>query len=156
MPLRNDDCNKFTLLETRERIKQVKYYLSSKERVDFLIPERFTYVKIPGYDSLDEYSFVQSPELTERIMRQHVRDNRDSFAGVFSNYSVFHYPKEHSQLQKILCVFGMRFYKYKSTETTKSVVACLGSKHHAPRILWRDHSNNRVIFEKLPHYLDLF
>jgi len=156
MPLRNNDYSRFTLLETRERIKQIKKYLSNRERVSFLVPARFTYINIPGYDPFDDYSFVQSPELTEKIMREHVRENKSSFTGEFSNYAIFDYPKDHPQLQKILCVFGMQFYKYKSTQITKSVVACLGSRNHAPRILWRDHSTKRVIFEKLPHYLDLF
>lgn len=156
MPLVNTNYNTFTLMEARERVKSIKKYLSNKERVQFLLPEKFTYLSIPEYDPFDEYNFVSTKEITKEMLVAHIRRNRKAFEGEFENIPVCDYPKMCPELQKVLCVFGMKFHSFKSEKITKSVVVCMGSRHHAPRVLWREESTKRVIFDKIPAYLDLF
>lgn len=156
MPLINTNYKTFTLMEARERVKSVKQYLGNKERVQFLFPEKFTFLSIPGYDPLDEYNFVKSTSITREMLVTHICSNWKALDGEFRNVSVFGYPKLCPQLQSVLCVFGMKFHLFKSTKVTKSAVICLGSRHHAPTVLWREESTRRVIFDKIPAYSDLF
>ena len=152
----NLEYDTFTLFEARQRVKSVKEFLSNKERVSFLFPEEFTHLWVPDYDPFDEYCFVSASELSRELLASHVRFNRNKFKGEFKNIPVVDYPKMCPQLLKVLCVFGMKFFTFNGEKITKSAIVCMGSRHHAPRVLWREESTKRVIFDKIPAYLDLF
>jgi hypothetical protein len=152
----NLEYDTFTLYEARQRVKAVKEFLSNKERVSFLFSEELTHLYVPGYDPFDEYCFVSTTSISRELLVNHIRFNKDKFKGEFRNVPAFDYPKMRPQLLKVLCVFGMKFFTFNGERFTKSAVVCMGSRHHAPRVLWREESTKRVIFDKIPAYLDLF
>jgi hypothetical protein len=151
----------FSLIEVRRRLQAAKEHLQrfKTQRVLFLAPKQkiLPCIQLQGYDCLSEYNFVNSIPLTEELMMECVKDNRELF--VDDNEFDFHNVQEYAasyyvQLKRLFCLTSMCFVNKHGEIDFKSVV-CLGSLHHAPRILYRAGSKTTFFFDKLQSYDDL-
>lgn len=155
------DC--FTVAEVKKRIAAAKEYLQSykTQRTTFLAPSDsllLPVVSLQGYDCRNEYNFVKTVDLSEHLIRDCVRQNKELFTNE-KNFQVFNvseygdeYYKGLKRLFSVTCF--CLFEKTNNGKVTYKVVLCLGSLHHAPRIFYKD-SLGKFSFEKLPAYMDL-
>lgn len=151
----------FTLAEVRRRLQASKEHLQrfKTQRVRFLAPKDkvLPCIQLQGYNCLSEYNFVDSIPLTEQLVKECVKDNRKLFVdeSEFEFYSVQEYAAEfYDQLKTLFCLTSMCFINKHGEVDFKSVV-CLGSLHHAPRILYRAGGKSNFFFDKLLAYDDL-
>lgn len=151
----------FTLAEVKRRLQASKEHLQrfKNQRVRFLAPKEkiLPCIQLPGYDCLKEYNFVNSVPLSKEILEEHVKCNRKLFVdeSEFDFYSIQDYATEfYDQLKQLFCLTSMCFVNKHGEIDFKSVV-CLGSLHHAPRILYRAGGKTTLFFDKLLSYDDL-
>ena len=150
----------FSLAEVERRLKGAKEHLqrSKTQRILFLAPKDkiLPFVELEGYNCLNEYNFVDSVSLTEELVRKCIKDNRSLFVGdEFEFFSVHDYAVEfYDQLKTLFSCTSMCFVNKHNEIDFKNVV-CLGSLHHAPRILYRAGGKTTFLFDKLASYDDL-
>lgn len=149
----------FTAAEVHRRLKQVKNHLMKhkNQRVKFLCVENLPRLVFCDYDAEDEMNFVCADEITEQGFREVVQRHKDLFVAE-NNYRYMNlkeYVKRYlSELQQLFSFTCMCFCD-KDGKVLFKVVVCLGSLHHAPRILFRNELTNKVFYEKLTAYDDL-
>lgn len=155
----------FSLIECKRRIKHVKEYLQryKTQRVLFLAPnnseqmrELCSSISLQNYDCNDEYNFVSAVELSEQIIRDCVKKNRDLLVDN-SNYKFYNtagYVDDHYEYLRNLFSSTCMCFVNKYQRIDFKVFVCLGSLHHAPRIFYRN-SRGRFIYERLSAYDDL-
>lgn len=149
----------FTAAEVQRRLRATKEYLMKykNQRMRFLCSQNLPRIELLYYDAEDEMNFICASELKEEHFKQVVRENKSLFVDEnnFKYMSLSDYVDSHcAQLQQLftftcfcLCdVEGKVLFK---------VIVCLGSLHHAPRILFRNELTNKVFYEKLITYNDL-
>lgn len=152
----------FTAAEVKRRLSEAKRYLQryKTQRLLFLAPENhlsLPCISLQDYDCLNEYNFVSTVDLSEELIRQCVKDNREMFVNdnLFKSYNMFEYVDEYlDALRRLFCVTSFCLLDTKKNMMMK-VVICLGSLHHAPRLFYKD-AKNRFYYDKLIAYNDLF
>ncbi len=153
--------DRFCAAEVKRRIKHAKEYLQryKTQRLLFLAPDNhfeLPCIYLEGYDCLNEYNYVSSVELSEQLIRDCVKENRELFVdeSKFRSFNVIEYVDEYfDALQRFFCLTC--FYLLdRENRMTRKIVLCLGSLHHAPRIFYRD-DRYRFYFDRLSMYDDL-
>jgi hypothetical protein len=150
----------FSLAEVKRRLQASKEHLQrfKNQRVLFLAPKDkvLPCIQLQGYNCLSEYNFVDSVPLTEELVRNCIKENRQLFVGQeFEPYGTQEYAAEfYDQLKNFFCLTSMCFVNKHNEIDFKNVV-CLGSLHHAPRILYRAGGRTTFLFDKLLAYNDL-
>lgn len=151
----------FSLIEVKRRLRDTKEYLHrfKRQRLLFLAPEdsfRLPVISLNGYDCNDEYNFVSSASLSEYLIRQCVKDNRELFVDEsnFKSFTVVDYVDEYYDSLKRLFSVTCFCLLDKNLNVSRKIVVCLGSLHHAPRVFYRD-DKYRFYFDKLASYNDL-
>ena len=152
----------FTAAEVKRRLSEAKRYLQryKTQRLLFLAPENhlsLPCISLQNYDCLNEYNFVNTVDLSEELVRQCVKDNREMFVdeSKFKIYNLHEYVDEYlDALRRLFCVTSFCLLDRKKNMMMK-VVICLGSLHHAPRLFYKD-TKNRFYYDKLAAYNDLF
>ena len=160
---RYHDTHRFTKAEVRRRLKHAKDYLAKyrTQRVLFLAPDdhlSLPCISLKDYDCENEYNYVSSVDLSEQLIRDCVKENRELFVdhSLFKSYNTFEYADDYyDALQRLFSMTCFCLFTHRKKEMTHKVVLCLGSLHHAPRVFYRDHRFNFHL-EKLPAYDDLF
>ena len=155
--------DKFTKAEVKRRLKSAKDYLAKykTQRLLFLAPDDHLLlpcISLQSYDCENEYNYVSSIDLSEQLIRDCVKENRELFVdhSLFKLYNTIEYADEYyDALQRLFSMTCFCLFTHRKKEMTHKVVLCLGSLHHAPKIFYRDHRNNFYL-EKLPAYDDLF
>jgi len=158
----NQYTDRFTRVETRKRMRDLKEYVQrfKNQRVLFFAPKNHSEIKsisLIDYDCFDEYNFVSTVDFSESYLIDYVKENSEIFKNrdVFRFYSVVDYVDEYfDSLRQLFSVTCFCLVDKNEKVTCKAVV-CLGSLHHAPRILYRvfsEHSRNRLQFDKLSAY----
>lgn len=153
--------DRFTAAEIKRRIKHAKEYLQKykTQRLLFLAPKDpllLPTIYLDGYNCYDEYNYVSSVDLSEELIRECVKDNREMFVdeSLFEFYNVIDYVNEfYIALQRFFSVICFCLLD-KNNNVTCKVVLCLGSLHHAPRVFYRD-ARGKFYFDKLMMYDDL-
>jgi hypothetical protein len=149
----------FTAAEVHRRLKEAKYYLTKyrTQRTKFLCVETFPRLQLCRYDAENEMNFICAEEIKEDTFREVVRDNRNLFIDE-NNYrymNVKEYVKRNlTELQQLFSFTCMCICDVNGKVLFKAVI-CLGSLHHAPRILFRNELTNKTFYEKLIAYDDL-
>jgi len=150
----------FTVAEVHRRLRAVKQYLmkSSNQRIKLLCVRDLPRIdRLKDYDALDEFNFLNATDITQEMFMTVVRENRQLFLDE-SNYrsmSLLDYANEYkSDLQNLFCFTCMCLCDRENNVLYK-IIICLGSLHHAPRILYRNEKMKKVHFEKLLSYCDL-
>lgn len=154
------DC--FTLAEVKRRLTECKRYLQryKTQRLLFLAPNdhlSLPCISLQGYDCLNEYNYVSTVDLSEKLVRDCVKNNREMFVdeSMFKLFNLFEYSEEYfDALRRLFCVTSFCLLDRKKNMMMK-VVVCLGSLHHAPRLFYKD-TKNRFYYCKLTAYDDLF
>jgi hypothetical protein len=152
----------FTAAEVKRRLSEAKRYLQryKTQRLLFLAPAdhlSLPCISLQDYDCLNEYNFVNTVDLSEELIRQCVKDNREMLVdeSKFKIYNLHEYVDEYlDALRRLFCVTSFCLLDRKKNMMMK-VVICLGSLHHAPRLFYRD-TKNRFYYDKLAAYNDLF
>lgn len=159
---RNNRIDCFTAAEVKRRMSAAKRYLQRyrTQRVLFLAPNEassLTTIYLNDYDCYDEYNYVSSVELSDELIREHVRCNRELFVddSLYKMFSVNQYVDKY--LVALKRFFSVTCFCLLDSDdsVTYKVVICLGSLHHAPKLYYRDR-RNKFYIEKLVAYDDLF
>lgn len=154
----------FTLKEVKKRLGAAKEYLQlyKTQRTTFLAPAdslHLPVISLQNYDCKNEYNFIKTVDLSDRLIRDCVKQNRAMFADEesFQLFNISEYGDEYYKgLKRLFSVTCFcLFEKINSAKVTCKAVLCLGSLHHAPRVFYRD-SRGKFWLEKLPAYIDLY
>lgn len=129
------------------------------QRIKFLSPFD---KKLPGlvleyYDAEDEYNFICASALNREHLERVVALNRSLFKNVdaYDYFSLADYVDEFcASLQQLFSFTCMHFVD-KNEKVLFKCVVCLGSLHHAPRLLYYNTRTKELIYEKLTAYSDL-
>jgi hypothetical protein len=159
---RTSATDRFTSAEVKRRLTETKRYLQryNTQRLLFLAPKdhlMLPCIHLEGYDCLNDYNFVSTVDLTEQMIRDCVKDNREMFVdeSLFKIYSLQDYVDEYSDaLKRLFCVTSFCLLDRNKNFMMK-IIVCLGSLHHAPRLFYKD-AKNRFYYDKLVAYDDLF
>jgi len=151
----------FTAAEVKRRLSEAKRYLQryKTQRLLFLAPDNhlsLPCISLQNYDCLNEYNFVNTVDLSEELIRQCVKDNREMLVdeSKFKIYNLHEYVDEYlDALRRLFCVTSFCLLDRKKNMMMK-VVICLGSLHHAPRLFYRNRQG-RYLYERLVAYDDL-
>ena len=149
----------FTVAEIKRRLRATKEYLMkySNQRTKFLCSQNLPRLELLRYDAEDEMNFICASELKEDELKKVVRDNQSLFVdeGNYKHMSLSDYVDSHrAQLQQLFTFTCFCLCDTKGKVLFK-VVVCLGSLHHAPRILYRNEITKKTFYEKLIAYDDL-
>ena len=149
----------FTAAEVQRRLRATKIYLMKyrNQRIKFLCSHNLPRLELLYYDAEDEMNFICASELKEDAFKKVVRENLDLFADEnnYKHMSLSDYVDSHcAQLQQLF-TFTCFYLCDTQGKNLFKVIICLGSLHHAPRILYRDELLNRTYYEKLVAYDDL-
>jgi hypothetical protein len=151
----------FTSIEVQRRLRSAKDYLAKhkNQRVKFLAPidKNLPTLTLDYYDSEDEYNFVCASPLEREHIEKVVALNSSMFKNndLYDYYSLGEYVDQFcASLQQLFSFTCMHFVD-KNEKVLFKCVVCLGSLHHAPRLLFYDTSKKELIYEKLMAYDDL-
>lgn len=151
----------FSAIEVQRRLRAVKEYLAKhkNQRVRFLAPadKKLPCAILEYYDAEDEYNFICASELNREHIERVVALNSSLFknSSLYDYFSLTDYVDEFcASLQQLFSFTCMHFVD-KNEKVLFKCVVCLGSLHHAPRILFYNTSKKELIYEKLTAYSDL-
>jgi hypothetical protein len=151
----------FSAIEVQRRLRAVKEYLQThkNQRVRFLAPsdKKLPYLTLEYYDSEDEYNFVCASELNREHLERIIALNSSLFKNTraYDYFSLSEYVDAFcASLQQLFSFTSMHFVDKEQNILFKCVV-CLGSLHHAPRILYYDTRSKKLLYEKISSYDDL-
>lgn len=151
----------FSSIEVQRRLRAVKEYLGKhkNQRVRFLAPidKKLPCAIVDYYDPEDEYNFVCASPLEREHLEKVIALNSSLFKNndLYDYFSLGEYVDEFcASLQQLFSFTCMHFVD-KNQKVLFKCVVCLGSLHHAPRILFYDTSTKELIYEKLVAYNDL-
>jgi len=149
----------FTVAEVQRRLRATKAYLMKyrNQRVKFLCSQNLPRLDLLRYNAEDEMNFICANEIKEDEFRKVVQENKSLFIDEknYKHMSLSDYTDSHrSQLQELF-TFTCFYLCDTQGKNLFKVIICLGSLHHAPRILYRDELLNRTYYEKLVAYDDL-
>ena len=151
----------FSAIEVRRRLRCVKEYLQThkNQRVKFLCTDDklLPNLNLEYYDSEDEYNFVAASPLTREHLEKVIALNSSLFKNVnnYDYFSVSDYVDEFYAGLHTLFSFTCLHFVDKDEKVLFKCVTCLGSLHHAPRLLFYNTSKKELIYEKLIAYSDL-
>ena len=151
----------FVAAEVHRRLRAVKEYLQlhKNQRVKFLCTDdkMLPFATLDYYDSEDEYNFISASPLDREHLERVVALNRSLFKDSF-NYEYFTVGEYvncfYPGLSRLFSFTSMHFIDSDGNVLIKCVV-CLGSLHHAPRILFYNTSKKELLYEKIQEYSDL-
>ena len=151
----------FSAIEVQRRLRAVKDYLQThkNQRVKFLAPsnKKLPNLTLEYYDAEDEYNFVCASALEREHLERVVALNSSLFknSSSYDYFAVSEYVDEFcAGLQQLFSFTCMHFVD-KNEKVLFKCVVCLGSLHHAPRILFYNTSKKELLYEKLIAYNDL-
>lgn len=151
----------FSSIEVQRRLRAVKEYLQThkNQRVKFLAPsdKKLPCATLDYYDSEDEYNFVCASALEREHLERVVALNSSLFKNnsSYDYFALSEYVDEFcASLQQLFSFTCMHFVD-KNEKVLFKCVVCLGSLHHAPRLLFYNTSKKELLYEKLVAYNDL-
>lgn len=151
----------FSAVEVQRRLRAAKDYLAThkNQRVKFLAPsdKKLPYLTLEYYDAEDEYNFICASALNREHLDRVIALNSSLFKNnsSYDYFSLSEYVDEFcASLQQLFSFTCMHFVDKDENVLFKCVV-CLGSLHHAPRLLFYDTKRKELLFEKLSAYDDL-
>lgn len=151
----------FAAIEVQRRLRVAKEHLQThkNQRVKFLCTEDklLPYLTLDYYDPEDEYNYVSASPIERHHLEKVVALNSSLFKNPrnYEYFSLTDYVNEfYAGLHTLFSFTCMHFVDKDEKVLFKSVV-CLGSLHHAPRVLFYNTSRKELIYEKLTAYSDL-
>jgi hypothetical protein len=151
----------FSAIEVQRRLRAVKEYLAKhkNQRVRFLAPadKKLPSLVLEYYDSEDEYNFVCASALNREHLERVVALNSSLFKNVdaYDYFALSEYVDEFCASLQQLFSFTCMYFVDKHEKVLFKCVVCLGSLHHAPRLLYYNTRTKELIYEKLTAYSDL-
>lgn len=146
----------FSAIEVYRRLSATKKMLLNKN-------QSLLYDGTIGRLSIDlpiEEDFYICPILfDDALFFEYMKSNESLFdKSNFVHQDIKQYIADNqSRICKSFSITAMLFTKYRRQEQIeKHVIICLGSLYHAPRVFYRDEKTKKVIYEKVPEYIDLY
>lgn len=151
----------FTAIEAQRRLRVAKEHLQThkNQRVKFLCTANklLPFATLDYYDPEDQYNFISASPLERHHLEKIIALNSSLFknSASYEYFSLTDYVNEfYAGLRQLFSFTCMHFVDKDEKVLFKSVV-CLGSLHHAPRVLFYNTGKRELIYEKLTAYSDL-